>query len=90
MVAIPSDVFFTSAISSGDPFTSRAAAPPQAVVRVEPLIIMQRPKSKRVVGQPFHRFGGRTRERRDGGMIQINQRFRHREEVPIGCQVATH
>ena len=56
-VAMPSEVFFTSAISAGSAWIRRAAARAQAFVGLEPLVVVEAAEFEAVVGQMLHGVG---------------------------------
>src|ERR1035441_4808371 len=78
-VAMPSDVFLTSAISLGSAFTRRA----ESFVDGQPLGIVEAAVVQAILGQVLERIGAAPGERRDGRVIQINQVLAHRELVGV-------
>ena len=82
-VAMPSDVFFTSAISAGSAPTKPGRGHAQPFVRCQPAVVMQAAELQAVLGQPLHGLGGGPHQRRHRRVIQIEQAIPHRELVCI-------
>ena len=79
-VAIPSEVFFTMAISSGTALISRAAASPESIVGGQPRIVMEGAELQGILGQAAHGVGGGPAKGSHPGMVQVNKPVGDREE----------
>ena len=79
MVAIPSEVFFISAISVGSALIRRAAALRRPVIGRQPLVVMQAAEARAIFGESVHGFRCRTAKRRHRRVVQVDQVIAHRE-----------
>ncbi|HUB82215.1 MAG TPA: M48 family metallopeptidase [Bryobacteraceae bacterium] len=57
--------------------------PAETVVRIQPLVVVQAAILQTILGEALHRFGCRTAEWRDGGVVQVKEMLPHREPIGI-------